>query len=246
MVFGRKGLSEGQPAVAIDGREWAKQHFARNEQPGSLGLAQSLGLKLFDAAYHAMKNERGVRIEDIVAMLASVGGHLCLTVVLDALREEGRTPDSVGMVVMRGNDGNIFYFGDAPNWLLCEGPHSLVSLLFGAAHQHGAPVSIEMLHDEMRAVAQRAGTPQFLELDLPPEHSVDSPIKWARHFTPLVTQSVFGGAAPRFWIPTIVGFALQQAVDAGRQSLDPMMIARIALGCAIRAAKIDPERIAAG
>jgi hypothetical protein len=43
----------------------------------------------------------------------------------------------------------------------------------------------------------------------------------------------------------VVGFALQQAVDVGRQSLDPMMIARIALACALRAAKIDPQRVIA-
>lgn len=42
----------------------------------------------------------------------------------------------------------------------------------------------------------------------------------------------------------MIGFALQQAIDVGRQSLEPMMMTRIALGCALRAAKIDPQRIA--
>jgi hypothetical protein len=254
MMFGRKGLG-GQPpaqppaqaaAAPQDGRQWAILHFQRNEQPGSLGYGQQIGLKLFDDAYNAMKDERGVRIESIVAMLASVGGYLALTAVLDALKAEGKAPQDIGMVVLRGNDGNIFYFGDAPNWLLCEAPHSLVSLLFGAAHANGAPVTIELLHEEMRNVAQRAGTPEFLDLPLPEEHRVDSPLNWAHHFTNFVTSSIKGGGTPDFWAPTVVGFALQQAIDVGRQSLDPMMIAKIALCCAVRAAKLDPARVAAG
>ncbi len=246
MVFGRKGGNDPPPPAApLDGRAWADGHFKRNEQPGSVGYGQSIGLRLFDEAYNAMKNERGVRIEDIVAMLSSVGGHLCLMAVLDALRAEGRGPDDIGMVVIRGHDGNIYYFGDAPNWMLCEAPHSLVSLVFGAAHAHGAPVNIQMLHDEMKLVAQRAGTSQFLDLDLPPEHRVDSPLNWVRPFAPLVAHSIAQGGTPPFWAPVVVGFALQQAVDVGRQSLDPMTITRIALGCALRAAKIDPQRIAA-
>ncbi len=115
MVFGRKGPGSPQPPAApIDGRAWAQEHFKRNEQPGSMGYAHSIGLRLFDEAYHAMKSERGVRIEDIVAMLASVGGHLGLLAVLSALRDEKLGPDDIGMVVIRGHDGNIYYFETSP------------------------------------------------------------------------------------------------------------------------------------
>lgn len=245
MAFGRKGLGTSQPsAPSEDGRAWVAERFKRNEQEGSWAQAHAIGLKLFDDAYHAMKNERGVRIEDIVAMLASVGGHLCLATVLQALRNEDRSPDDIGMVIMRGHDGNIFYFGDAPNWLLCEAQQSLISLVFGAAHENGAPVSIDLLHDEMRQVAQLAGKPEFLDLGLPSKHQVDSPLHWARHFTPFVLASIERHFTPNLWSPMVVGFALQQAVDVGRQSLEPMMIARIALSCAMRAAKLDPQRVA--
>ncbi|HVF36396.1 MAG TPA: hypothetical protein VNA29_00450 [Sphingomicrobium sp.] len=207
--------------------------------------AHARGMQLFDQAYNAMKNERGVRIEDMAAMLGSVGGHLCLTAVLNRLEDERLAPQDIGMVVLHGHDGETYFFGDAPNWLLCEAPYSLVSLLFGAAHQHGASVSLEMLHDEMKLVAERAGKPNFLDLDLPQEHQVDSPINWARQFRPAVIQWVMGGMAPAVRLPSVVGFALQQAVDVGRQSLDPAMITRIALGCALRAAKLDPRRVVA-
>lgn len=246
-MFGRKGLGQpSPPSPPVDGREWVLAHLRPTDQPGSMDYAQVLGRQLFDDCYKVMQSDRGVRIEDMVAMLASVGGHLCLAAVLQTLRDEGRGAESIGMVVLRGNDGHTYYFGDAPNWLLCEAPYSLVSLLFGAAHAHGAPVSIEILHDEMRTLAQRAGTEAFLALDLPDAHQVDSPLHWARHFTPMVRGLVLSGAAPSFRLPIVVAFALQQALDLGHQALDPMIAARIALQCALRAAKIDPERVRAG
>lgn len=245
MAFGRKGLGEAQPAQPLDGRAWVKERFESNNQPGSMEMTQALGQKLFDQAYHWMKNERGVRIEDITAMLASVGGQLCIAGVLEAARREGKGARDLDLAIVSGKDGFTYYFGDAPNWLLCEAPYSLISLLFGAAHQHGAPVSIQMLHDEMRLVAQRVGGTDFLDLDLPAAHQVDSPLNWAKAFTAPVANAIFGGIAPPLWRPVAVGFALQQAIDLGRQSLEPMMLARIALQCAVRAAKIDPARIAA-
>jgi hypothetical protein len=217
--------------------------LAPTDQPGSMEQARARGLQLFDDAYRAMKDERGVRIEDIVAMLASVGGHLCLTAVLASLKGARKSPQDIGMVVMRGHDGHIYYFGDAPNWLLCEASYSLISLLFGAAHEFGAPVSLQMLHDEMALVAGRAGTPEFLDLELPAEHAVDSPDNWVRQFTPFVNGSVMGGLAPAVRLPVVVAFALQQAIDVGRQSLDPMMMATIAMKCALRAAKLDPAAL---
>ena len=241
-MFGRKGTGGPAAAAPIDGREWILERLRQTDGPGSMEQAKALGLELFDNAYQFMKNDRGVRIEDIVAMLGSVGGQLCLTAVLDSLAESRMAPQSIGMMVIAGNDGCTYYFGDAPNWLLCEAPYSLISLLFGAAHEHGAPVSIDMVHDEMRLLAQQVGTSQFLDLDLPAAHATDSASNWAHVFAPIVRGTVLGGMAPQVRLPIIVGFALQQAIDVGRQALDPMTIATIAMKCAMRTSKLDPHR----
>lgn len=245
MVFGRKKMGAPPPVEPQDGRQWVIDRLKPTDQPGSMEHAQSRGQALFDDAYNMMKNDRGVRIEDMLAMLGSVGGHLCLTAVLDGLNKERLTPQDIGMAVVSGKDGHQYYFGDAPNWLLCEAPYSLVSLLFGAANAHGAPVSLEMLHADMALVAQRVGSAAFLDLDLPEDHEVISPIDLISHFAPFVRYSVMGGAAPAVRLPIVVGFALQQAIDVGRQSLDPMMMATIAMKCAMRSAKIDPARVTA-
>ncbi len=256
-MFGRKGTTPPPPAAApLDGYVWVDRHLARYDQPGSIEFAHDLGLRLFDSSYKAMQDERGVRIEAIVAMLSSVGGHLCLYAVLDALAQEQCQPADIGMLVATGADGHDYYFGDAPNRLLCESEQSLLSLVFGAAHQHGGAVSIDMIHAEMKLLAGQIGTAQFLELDLPAEIAVEAPLRWAHHFTRFVIETVgkhfidsfagkpikppAGGLAPLFLMPKIVGFAVQQAIDVGHQALDPTMLARVAMGCSMRTAKLDP------
>ena len=44
--------------------------------------------------------------------------------------------------------------------------------------------------------------------------------------------------------PTAVGFALQRAIDEGREALDPLIAAKIAIECSVPMAKVDPLRFA--
>ncbi|WP_037500075.1 hypothetical protein [Sphingomonas jaspsi] len=260
-MFGRKGLGTAGQKQPQDGRAWVDGQLAKYDRPGSMEFAQHIGLKLFDASYHAMKDDRGVRIEAIVAMLSSVGGYLCLLPILKQLKAEGLNPADIGMVTIRGNDGRIYQFGDAPNRLLCEHPMSLISLVFGAAHAHGAAVSLEMVNQEMSFIASRVGTDDYMSLDLPPAHQVDAPDAWLRHFLPFVLDSISAAyladlqrqgmpidvdtmpadakLPPPFMLARIVAFAIQQAIDVGHQALDATMLARISMQCAMRTAKVD-------
>ncbi len=226
-----------------DGRQWMIDRLSPTDQAGSMEQARASGRTLFDDAYQLMKNDRGVRIEDMVAMLGSVGGHLCLAAVLDGLRQDRLTPPDIGMMTIAGKDGHTYHFGDAPNWLLCEAPYSLLRLLFDAARQHGAAVDVEMIHEDMALAAQRLGGPAFFDLNLAEDHDVFSPIDWSAHFTPVVRRSMTGKIAPPARLPTIVGFALQQAIDVGRDILDPKTLAIIAMKCAIRTATINPVQV---
>jgi hypothetical protein len=266
-MFGRKGLRntpvpETRPVE--DGRAWVDGFLAQYEKPGSSEFAQALGHKLFDSSYHAMKDERGVQIEAIVAMLSSVGGFFCILPVMQALKDGGRAPADIGMLSVGGADGATYYFGDAPNRLLCEHPLSLLSLVFGAAHQHGAKVSIDLIHAEMSHVAAQVGSPEFMTLDLPSSIQVDAPDRWLQAFLPFVLEKIsdafigelrrqgmpnieqlskVGRLPPNFILHRIVGFAIQQAIDVGHGALDPTILARIALQCAIRTSKLDPDRL---
>jgi hypothetical protein len=267
-MFGRKGLGDAPvsraPAVE-DGRAWVDRFLGQYEQPGSMEFTQALGHRLFDASYQAMKDERGVRIEAIIAMLASVGGFFCILPITRALKVQGKLPADIGILTVQGANGMTYLFGDAPNRLLCEHQLSLISLVFGAAHANGGMVSLDLLHAEMSHVASLVGSPELMQLDLPEAHQVDSPDRWVRQFLPFVLDAVshaflgelrrqdipnveeLSKAAklpPDFLLHRIVGFALQQAIDVGYTALDPTLLARIALQCAVRTAKFDPALFA--
>jgi hypothetical protein len=122
---------------------------------------QLAGTVLFDLVYQMIKNERGARIEDFLAILGSVGGHACVVGALDTVARSGGKAAGNQLVVMEGKDGNRYYFGDLPNEALLESPLSLLSLTLGAAQANGGSVSLEKVHDVMRHVAATAGTPEF-------------------------------------------------------------------------------------
>jgi hypothetical protein len=207
---------------------------------------QVAGSVVFDLFARLLQGQgERVRIDDLIAALASLGGHLCLVAVLDTLEKQGTTPKEIGMLEVEATDGHRYYFGDAPNRLLVESGTSLLSLVLGAAHHHGAPVSLDMIHETMGRTAQRVGTPEFGNVEVPEQHQPAlSPFDWVVHGRRHITEALDLYQVPPQARPTAVGFALQRAVDEGRQALDPLMAARIAVECAVPMAKVDPVRFA--
>jgi hypothetical protein len=229
------------------GHQAMLRHLQEREQDEPLIRMEVAGTVVFDLFYRLLQGEgeRGTRIDDLMAALASLGGHLCLVAVLDELERQGLTPQEIGMVEVEGKDGHRYFFGDAPNRLLLESQMSLLSLVLGAAHAHGAPVSLEMVHEAMRRTAERVGTPEFGKVDVPDEHQPAlSPLDWVRHGREKIVEALDLYEVPPVSRPTAVGFALQRAIDESRQVLDPLMAARIAIECAVPTAKVDPLRFA--
>lgn len=219
------------------GHQAVLRHLLEKEKTEPGIREQLAGKILYDFTYELMKDERGVRIENMIAMLASVGGQQCIAPIL-----EGGSPDETmeqkGLMVIKGKDEGIYFFGDPPNRLLVESPDSLISLVFGAAQTLGAPVTMDMIHDEMRKVASRAGSAEFQTLDLPPQHMVDRPTEWARVFTLKILEPLNLYDVPPMRRATAIGYALYQAVLASKDNLGPMMAAQIALQCATRTSKV--------
>ena len=246
-LFGRKrvdpssgGGSGGGPGdqKSQPGHQAVLRHLLEQEKTEP-GIRERLAGKiLYDFAYELMKDERGVRIENMIAMLASVGGQQCIAPILEGGRPD-ETMEEKGLTVIKGNDGQFYFFGDPPNRLLVESPDSLISLAFGAAQSVGAPVTMEMIHEEMRKVAQRAGGPEFESLDLPPEHMVDRPTEGARVFTPKILPPLDLYDVPPMRRATAIGYALYQAILASKDTnIAPLLAAQIALQCATRTAKV--------
>jgi len=57
-----------------------------------------------------------------------------------------------------------------------------LNLVLGAAHHHGAPVSLEMVHEAMGRTAERVGTAEFGNPELPDQHlPAVTPFEWVRN-----------------------------------------------------------------
>jgi hypothetical protein len=228
------------------GHQAVLRHLREREQEEPLIRAQVAGSVVFDLFVGVLRDQDGrVRIDDLVAALASLGGHLCLVAVLDTLKERGLTPQHVGMLEVEGRDGHRYYFGDEPNRLLLESSTSLLSLVLGAAHEHGAAVSLELVHEAMKRTAERVGTAEFGKTELPDEHQPAlSPIDWVKNGRRNIIDALDLYEVPALARPTAVGFAIQRAIDEGREALDPLIAAKIAIECSVPMAKIDPRRFA--
>jgi hypothetical protein len=231
---------------ADPGHQAVLRHLREREKEEPLIRAQVAGTIVFDLFVKILGERSGrVRIEDLIAALASFGGHLCLVAVLDTLADRGLTPQQVGMIEVQGSDGHRYYFGDEPNRLLLESETALLSLVLGAAHAHGAPVSLEMVHEVMSRTAARVGTAEFGMPDLPEEHQTAMPpFEWVKHGRVRVVEALDLYEVPPVMRPAAIGFALQRAVDEGREVLDPLMAARIAIECSVPMAKVDLLRFA--
>ena len=228
---GPSGEQKNQP-----GHQAVLRHLLEKEKEEP-GIRERLaGTIVVDLAYNLLKDERGVRIEHLLAVLASVAGQECLAPILAAASND-TTMEELGLTVVKGYDGRFYFFGDPSNRLLLESHDSVISLAFGAAQALGAPVTMEMIKEEMGKVAARVGGPDFERLDLPPQHMDDRPTEWARVFRAKLAAALDLYDVPPMRRATALGYALQKAIEAGK-SLDPLIAARIVLQCATRTAKV--------
>lgn len=245
-VFGRKKVQQAAADPAprdLPGHSHVLDHLRREEAKGDMLVRPKLAAQaLFDDIYFRMATpERGTRVEDLLAVLGACGGFACIVAVKHVLRMSGRTPEQLNLMVVAGKDGHTYYFGDAPNTLLLESEHALLSLALGAAHQLGAPVSLERVHEVMKHTAQTVGSADFGTTRIAEPHRPSLPIRRA---ISLMWPSVCGAldlheVAPGRR-PTAIGFAIQRAIDIGQAVLDPMIAADIVVDAAVPAAKLEP------
>lgn len=249
MVFGRKGVASpgavasSDPRMTAPGHSHVLGHLDREEAADPLMRPRLAGRILFDLTCKMINSERGVRIEDALAALASNGGYSCIVATLAALKAAGRTPQSVGMLEVGAKDGQRYYFGDMPNTALWEHSESLLSLTLGAAQACGGAVTREMVEEVMGRTASALGSEQFGKVLVEPAHRPgDEPIEYVRHLWPHYLEALALYQVPGEQWPMAFGFALQHAINGGKQVLDPTLAAHICVDCAVPMAKLDPAR----
>ena len=248
-MFGRKGTvpasepSRGGRDHHPVGHRHVLEHLERTEAENPDQRAQVAGMALFEYACKITKVDGRIRIEDLVGLLASIGGYTCIEAAFSRLKAAGQTPQQAGMVEAAGADGNRYYFGDLPNSYLWESDRALLSLALGAAQAAGGAVSAEIVHDCMARTARSVGGPEFGVPMLPEKNRPPDPIDLLTQLWSHFRESLELYEVPTEQWPAALGFALQRAIDAGKTALDPGMLAQVAVECAVPMAKLDPARV---
>jgi hypothetical protein len=104
-------------------------------------------------------------------------------------------------------------------------------------------VSLEKVHDVMRHVASTAGTSEFGIPRISGDHRPgDVPFNYIKHLSAKLFEALDLYEVPLNKRASAIGFAVQKAIDAGKETLDPTIAADIVTEYAVPAAKFDPSQ----
>jgi hypothetical protein len=91
-----------------------------------------------------------------------------------------------------------------------------------------------MVHQTMGHVASTVGGESFGQPQLPAERRPgDLPFNYVRFQCPKILEALKLYEVPSTQQPIAIGFALQRAIEAGKDAIDPTLAARIAIECAV-------------
>ena len=193
-----------------------------------------------------LKDDRGVRIEDALAVAGSLAGFSASFAMMDDLannRIKAAIPD---VAILTLKSGELVMAGDYINRRLISGENvggqkvSLYSMVGGMAEQLGNAPDFDVMEIVKRTIAT-AGDENFGELDLPAEHRLlHTPLKIVRSIGPS-----YIGLARRYGLPTpelFLSFALsaQELMTQGKDVLSPSLATEIVMNCAYIASKLNP------
>ena len=245
MVFGRKGMQKDAQKQNQDdaplGHRNVLNLLDREADQKPHQRAQLAGSMVFDMVYRMLQDAKGARIEDLLGILAATGGFFCSVAAIKEIVARGTDPGENEIVMIAGNDGRTYQFGDLPNRYLLENEFALLSLAMGAAAHCGAQLTLDDASSVIEHVASTAGTHDFGAPRLPEKHMpLDTPVGIAINLFQKIGEALDTYEVPYVERPEAMGFALQRAIDMGKGALDPQMMIKIVIEYAVPPSRLAP------
>ena len=194
--------------------------------------------EIYQRVFKALQGERGVHLESLLGILGSLAGYACqvavrLKAVNEGMHEQAR------LVRVDGDNGGIYWFGDALNAPLLQAEHSVWSLAAGGAQAAGLG-ALPDVDAIIRHVSLTVGTETFgIPRGEAAAHLPAPPAQIVRAFwsglRPILRDTCKN---PMHW-PVAIGIALQRAIEQGAGALPPDEALRLVMECAIPMAKLD-------
>ncbi|WP_298466689.1 hypothetical protein [uncultured Erythrobacter sp.] len=238
-MFGRKGLKpEPKPVSTLADFNEAKGFVATPEH------AHAAGELFFELCYNQLaQNGDAVGVENFIGLLASAGGVTCIATSLiewDFVRMQPNTGD---LILEQQVAGNSYYCGELPTRYLYESELSLLNIALQYAMKHGAPIQHDFLHEPIGRAMESVGTPHFGIPRLTAEHTPDaSPLDLAKIAWPQAEHTFDSANLALEYRPAAMGYAIGKAIDTAAGTLDPLLLAQIAVEHAVPMSMVDPAQ----
>ncbi|HIQ14149.1 MAG TPA: hypothetical protein EYH38_01080 [Leucothrix sp.] len=190
-----------------------------------------------------LKNEKGVHIESLLAILGSLAGYSCHMAFRDELVNSGKHQEKGVFTIVETRDGSKYYFGDLPNKPLVEGQFSVWGLVAGIT-QHLQKSKLPDINTIFSHVSGTVGDSQFGIPRIPEKHKPgDLPINYVASIWPTLLPVIDMFCDKPTERPILLGLAIQQVIEMGKDVIPPLMAAQLVMECAVPMSKIGPDRL---
>ena len=224
--------------IAEEVRNGIKKVIAEHKKTDPLAGPKLGSVEVYNWILKVLKNERGVHFESFISLLGSLGGYSCQVCVREQMGVPEKTPENKAFVIVEGKDGTRYFFGDAINKPLAESQYSIWSLTAGALKHLGKePINIREIFEH---VSKTVGSGGFGIPRIPSNHSPSAhPIKFLSDAWPHVYPFAKDFCETPEELPMLFGMAIQKAILDGKDVIDPVLAATIAIESAIPMSKVE-------
>jgi len=221
------------------------QAIERQESSDPLIRARITSKDITGFTLELVKDERGVRVESALGVLASLAGASCSFAMLDLVEQGTLAMAAPEVAIATLKSGDRAMFGDYINRKLVEGETvggqtlSLWHLVGGMAHHLGHDPKIDW-NELMSRIVEEVGKPDFGNVRVPEKNRPgDLPQNFVRRFFPIYLPILtrYGLPNNQYWLA--FGLSVQEVLKMAKDSADPAMMARLSIECAAYATKID-------
>lgn len=201
------------------------------------------GAELLRRLLDGMQTERGVHIESLLALLGSLAGFCCVDSTLKQASESGHNLRVLGILDVEMEDGTHYYLGDPINELLFSSKMSLWAMVAGMIDHLGSK-DFPDFPEIAGHVATTLGGPEFGHPRLSGDHQPsDLPITYVRDIWPVILPQIETQVPVLRERVVVFGFAIQQAMEMGKDVIPPALAGQLVMECAVPMAKLDPEHL---
>lgn len=211
----------------------------RERSPEDPLIGAKIGAReIFQRLLNGLKKEEGVHMESLLTILGSLSGYACQA-SLRAQAREKNLPETAVFQIVTTRDGGRYFFGDALNEAITGAPYSVWNLAAGAAMHAGAQEKPD-LQAIFRHTAAVLGSEGFGIPRVPERHRAgDTPLHYVAALWPALLPTVRQFCpAPSDW-PILYGLAIQHALYACKDVLDPAMALLIVMESCVPMSKVD-------